>query len=105
MNESISALYSSFVDVNDPYREEPLDSYFQRYINAKQNNTMRTYKYKHHILEHFGNDWVLTRDLGNHIKRVKLTEEEIELIDLQDIEGSLPEVSHYVDFIKNRIGM
>lgn len=96
----------NFLEVYKPVlRENKLRRIADIYLEDKKSKNMQVYKHDVYQLEFFSNYWVLSRTIEGITRKVVLQKDELELLDVNDIQGSLPDLIYYVDVIKGRLGM
>lgn len=105
LQEKFKKEYKSFTTADYRNNVAKQNEAFKRYIEAKVNNKITTYTYSYFKLEQYEDSWILTRTIDGEERRVELNEGELELLDINDIEGTLPELTYYVDMIEQKFGM
>ena len=85
--------------------ERTLEKVIKTYLEDTKYNNKQVYKHKQYTLELSSNNWILSRTVGETTRTVVLLPDELKLLDINDIQGTLPNLAYYVDFIVNRFGM
>lgn len=86
---------------SEKLREEVLATY----LEAKRTDRVKKYQYSYYTLEVFNNIWVLAREYNGLVRKVVLNKEELEMLDINDIEGTLKDLAYYVDMVEQKFGM
>lgn len=106
MKKTKEMYINEFKYAAEPVLEQSsLDNVINIYLENVSSNSITKYTYKQYQLEFFSNNWILSRTVSGMTKKVVLQDDELKLLDVNDIQGSLPDLAYYIDFIKNRFGM